>query len=318
MGSPDHNDMKREVLEGLSARQKQLSCKYFYDAYGSYLFEQICLQPEYYQTRTELSILRQAAPVVMADLEPDTLIEFGPGSIQKARVLLDALYRPGRGIAYVPVDVCEAVLSSAAADLASLYPEMEVSPVVSDFTNDCEMPPAKGRRLIVFLGSTIGNLSGTGALLFLKRIARLMGPQDRFLLGADMVKAKEVLEAAYNDRQGVTAEFNRNILNHLNRELGAHFDLSLFDHHAFYNENHRQVEMYLVANQDMEVMIDALGMTVTMARGETIFTETCRKYTKEDIEGMAAAAGLTSNRWFSDPQGWFSLVELALPGNGER
>jgi L-histidine Nalpha-methyltransferase len=318
VGGSDHNDMKQEVLHGLSARQKQLPCKYFYDAHGSYLFEQICLQPEYYQTRTELSILKEAAPVIMADLKPDVLVEFGPGNTQKVRVLLDALGRPGTGITYLPVDVCESILASAAGDLLALYPEMEVLPIVSDFTNDLEMPPAMGRKLILFLGSTIGNLTERETLSLLRRIARSMEPGDRFLLGADMVKPKDVLEAAYNDRNGITAKFNRNILNNLNRELGAHFNCSFFDHWAFYNDNQRQIEMHLKANRDMEVMIDALGLRVTMARGETIFTELCRKFGSDDIEKMAAATGLKVARWFSDPRQWFSLVELVLPNYQER
>jgi L-histidine N-alpha-methyltransferase len=318
MGGSDHNDMKREVLEGLSARQKQLPCRYFYDAHGSYLFEQICLQPEYYQTRTELSILKEAAPVVMAHPKPDVLIEFGPGNIRKVRVLLDALSRPGRGIRYIPVDVCESVLGSVAGDLLALYPEMEISPVISDFTGDLEIPPVRGRKLFIFLGSTIGNLTERETLFFLKRIAQSMESEDRFLLGADMLKPKDVLEAAYNDRRGITAEFNRNILNNLNRQLGAHFDLSFFDHCAFYNDNRRQIEMHLLANRDMEVMIDELGISMTMARGETIFTEQCKKYSREDIERLTAAAGLRIARWFSDPRQWFSLVELVLPNHQER
>jgi L-histidine N-alpha-methyltransferase len=318
MGGSDHNEMKREVLEGLSAPRKHLPCKFFYDDHGSYLFEQICLQPEYYQTRTELSILREAAPVVMAGLKPDVLIEFGPGNIQKARILLDALHVPGKGITYVPVDVCESVLTSAAGALLALYPHVEVYPIVSDFTADCEMPPVKGRKLLIFLGSTIGNLAEEEAHIFLKRIARSMERSDGFLLGIDMVKPKDVLEAAYNDGSGVTAEFNRNILNNLNHELGAHFDPSFFDHCAFYNDNLRQIEMHLRANQDMEVMIDALGIRVTMTRGETIFTELCKKYTRQDMLSMAETAGLKVARWFSDPQQWFSLVELVLPNHEER
>jgi L-histidine Nalpha-methyltransferase len=315
--SSKQDEMKRGVLEGLSARQKQLPCKYFYDAHGSRLFEQICLQPEYYQTRTELSILKQAAPTVMADLKPDVLVEFGPGNIQKVRVLLDTLPYPRTGVGYIPVDVCESALESAAGELLALYPEVTVLPVVSDFTADSEMPTVKGRKLIIFFGSTIGNLGDGEALAFLKRISGWMDSEDRFLLGLDMVKPKDALEAAYNDRRGITAEFNRNILGNLNRQLGAHFDLSFFDHVAFYNDDCRQIEMYLRANRDMEVLIDELDLRVTLVRGETIFTELCKKYSREDIGKLAESAGFRITRWFSDPQSWFSLIEFALPDSRE-
>jgi L-histidine Nalpha-methyltransferase len=318
VGVSDHSDMKRDVLEGLSASQKQLPCKYFYDARGSLLFEQICLQPEYYQTRTEISILKKAAPVIMADLRPDVLIEFGPGTIQKVRVFLDALCHREKGLRYIPVDVCESVLESAAEEFLTLYPEIEVYPIISDFTGDLEIPPVGGRKLIIFLGSTIGNLNERETLSLLKWIVRLMEPEDRFFLGADMLKPKDILEAAYNDRCGITAEFNRNILNNLNHNLGAHFNLSFFDHWAFYNDNHRHIEMHLRANRDMEVIIDALGLNVTIARGETILTELCKKYSKVDIRTIAAAAGLRIARWFSDSRRWFSLAELALPNYQEK
>ena len=318
MTDSERHIMKEEVREGLLAPQKRLPCKYFYDAHGSYLFEQICLQPEYYQTRTELSILEMAAPVVITDLKPDILIEFGPGNIQKVKVLLNALRHVKKGARYIPVDVCQPVLESAARDVTALYPDMTVLPVIADFTASCEIPPAEGQKLIIFLGSTIGNLGDAEALAFLLRVSRLMGPEDSFLLGADMLKPKDVLEAAYNDRCGITAEFNCNILRNVNRQLGAHFDLSFFDHVAFYNDDRRQIEMHLKANRDMEVMIDALGLTITLARDETIFTELCRKYSRADIEMLAGSAGLTITRWFNDPKEWFSLVELALPDHRER
>jgi L-histidine N-alpha-methyltransferase len=299
-----------EVREGLTTHQKFLPCKYFYDGRGSELFERICTLPEYYQTRTELSILRSAAAAIMGEMREGNLVELGSGANHKIRVLLDAANGTRRKIRYVPVDVCEPMLKRAAADLLARYPELAVFGIVADFTRDLDGIDVAGTKLIMFFGSTIGNFSEEDCIVFLRSVARSMTGSDRFLVGVDMVKDRGLMEAAYNDRQGITAQFNKNILNVINRELHADFDLSFFDHVAFYNDERECIEMHLKANRDVSATVADINLTVTMKKGETIFTEICRKFSRERLEQAASAAGLEIKRWFSDPREWFSLVEM--------
>jgi L-histidine N-alpha-methyltransferase len=306
----DREEMKREVLGGLTAPQKNLPCKYFYDSRGSVLFERICGLPEYYQTRTELSILRTAAPAIMKHFKGGNLIELGSGANWKIRALLDAADGTRSRIRYVPVDVCEPALRQAAEDLLERYPDLAVRGLVADFHRDMNRIMVSGDRMITFFGSTMGNLSEGESREFLESVSAAMNPCDRFLVGLDLVKPKEMLEAAYNDAQGVTAEFNKNILAVVNRELNASFDLSAFDHVAFFNEQRSRVEMHLRANRDLSVEIEDIGLHVAMQKGETIFTEMCRKFKKEDVVKMAAAAGLKVSRWFTDNRGLFTLAEF--------
>jgi L-histidine N-alpha-methyltransferase len=310
MTGSDRNEMKQEVLNGLTAPQKYLPCKYFYDSRGSALFEQICLLPEYYQTRTELEILTYYAPAIMQGLSEGNLIELGSGANWKIRVLLDAANGSRPGIRYVPIDVCEQVLRTASTELLDLYPGLAVLGIVADFTKDMDLLLVEGAKLITFFGSTIGNFNEKESRVFLRNIAKLMGRGDRFLVGMDMIKSKDVLEAAYNDAEGVTAEFNKNILTVMNRELRATFDLSSFDHLAFYNGERECIEMHLRANRDVAATIADVDLHMTMERGETIFTEICRKFSTMKVKQMAAEAGLMITRWFSDPREWFSLVEM--------
>ncbi len=303
------DDMKREVYEGLTAARKFLPSKYFYDARGSSLFEKICELPEYYQTRTELSILKHEADAIMRDTDGDTIIELGSGANRKIKALLDARNGLHSGLRYVPIDVCRSVLTRAAEELIVLYPDLKVQCIVADFTRRLHSLPFEG-NLIVLFGSTIGNFSEAEGGKFMRHIAASMGHGGRFLVGMDMVKPKDILEAAYNDSQGLTAAFNKNILNVMNRELKAHFDPADFDHAAFYDETRERVEMHLRANRDISVRIDALDMRVTMIKGETIHTEVCRKFKRETVERIATDAGLKIRRWFSDARGWFSLVEM--------
>jgi L-histidine N-alpha-methyltransferase len=311
----DRESMMQEIFDGLTAQQKYLPCKYFYDGYGSALFERICHLPEYYQTRTELSILRTAAPVIMKDLKQGNLIELGSGANWKIRTLLDAANGSRPNIRYVPVDVCEPALRQAAEDLTERYPELAVTGIVADFHRDMDRIMIDGDKLITFFGSTIGNFNEEEGRAFLENIAAAMTLRDRFLVGVDMIKPKEVLEAAYNDAQRTTAAFNRNILTVLNRELSAAFDPSLFDHVAFYNEKRECIEMHLRANREISADIGELDLHLSMKRGETIFTEICRKFSREKVEEMAAEAGLAITRWFTDEKGWFALVEM-MPENG--
>jgi L-histidine Nalpha-methyltransferase len=305
------SDIRRDVFRGLASGQKSIPSKYFYDAYGSHLFETICSLPEYYQTRTELSILKSSAAHIVRNLRETDIVELGSGSNLKIRTLLDACFKsPQADIRYVPVDLSESALTKSSVELLDSYPDLKILGIVADFTKHIEKIPSGRERLFVFFGSTIGNFSGEARIGLLKSVAKMMEPGDRFLLGIDMIKHVEALELAYNDRMGITAEFNKNILNVLNRELNADFALSNFEHVASYNACKEQVEMHLRANRSISVKINGLGIQVSMDPGETIHTEICGKFSRESAEVMTEAAGLRIDRWYSDPKGWFSLVEL--------
>lgn len=312
-----HEELKREIREGLTAHRKYLPCKYFYDGCGSALFERICRLPEYYQTRVELSILRTVAQTIMKDLNMGSLIELGSGSNHKIKILLDAANGSRSRIRYVPVDVCEPALKQAALDLLDCYPDLTVAGIVADFHRNMDRIMVEGDKLITFFGSTIGNFTRKESSAFLRNIANAMEPRDRLIMGMDMVKKKEILETAYNDAQGVTALFNKNILLNMNRELNASFDLQAFDHLAFYNEDRECMEMHLRANVNVSVPISALDLTVVIKKGETILTEICRKFRRSAVEEMAADAGLRITRWFADRKEWFALVEL-MKSQGAR
>lgn len=302
-------DMKREVREGLTAEQKYLPSKYFYDSRGSALFERICELPEYYQTRTELAILKKSSRQIMRELKEGNLVELGSGANWKIRHLLDAAGARSR-IRYIPVDVCESALVGAAEELLCLYPELSISGIVADFQREMDRIGLEGDSLITFFGGTIGNFSEAEGQKFLSGLADAMGKRDRLLLGLDMVKQKELLEAAYNDEQGITAQFNKNILSVLNRELNADFVPGAFEHLAFYNSATESIEMHLRARENISVEIAGLELDVTMKRGETVFTEISRKFRRETVEEMAREAGLTIANWYTDRKEWFSLVEM--------
>ncbi len=302
--------MAQDVLKGLTADQKYLPSKYFYDERGSKLFEEICNLPEYYQTRTEVGLLSTHAEDIVRGLRQGDLVELGSGANRKIRILLDALGPSRRADAqYVPVDVCGPALLESAAQLATVYPELRVNGIEADFTRDLHKLRSNRRKLVLFLGSTIGNLDEVEALSFLRDVAATLNPGDRFLLGLDMVKPVEIIEAAYNDSQNVTAEFNKNILLVINRELRATFNPADFDHVAFFNHEKERVEMRLRAGSDICVDVKALRISVELKNGETIRTEICRKFRRDSAEKMIRDAGMKISRWFSDPKGWFSLVE---------
>ncbi|MEW6351505.1 MAG: L-histidine N(alpha)-methyltransferase [Thermodesulfobacteriota bacterium] len=311
----DHatNTMAQEVLRGLMADQKYIPSKYFCDARGSKLFEVICGLPEYYLTRTELRLLSTHAKDIVRGLRDGDLVELGAGANWKIRRLLDALgplRRPH--VRYVPVDVCGAALRESAAQLTTVYPELRVNGAVADFTRDLHTLQSDRRKLVLFFGSTIGNLDDGEALAFLKNGAVMLNPGDRFLLGLDMLKPVHAIEAAYNDSRQVTAKFNKNILLVINRELRANFDPAGFAHIAFFEEEQERVEMHLRARRDMCVDINALRISVVLRQGETIRTEVCHKFCRDGAEKMIRDAGMEVSRWYSDPKGWFSLIE-AVP-----
>ncbi|MFH1114032.1 MAG: L-histidine N(alpha)-methyltransferase [Pseudomonadota bacterium] len=302
-----------DVVTGLMSRQKYIPSKYLYDARGAKLFEAICGLSEYYPTRTELHLLRTHAEEIVRGLGNADLVELGAGAHWKVTALLDALgpwRRPD--VRYVPVDVCGPALLESEARLTTVYPEVRVHGIEADFTRDLHRLRLDRPKLVLFFGSTIGNLDDAETSSFLLDVAAILNPGDRFILGLDMVKPVEIIEAAYNDGQNVTAEFNKNILLVINREFGADFDPDGFDHAAFFNTRYERVEMHLRARRDVSVELQDLRLSVALKKGETIRTEICRKFRRAGAEQMIRDAGMETTRWYSDPKGWFSLLE-AVP-----
>jgi len=311
--SPDRlKSFRDDVFEGLSREQKELPCKYFYDDRGSELFNTICGLDEYYPTRTETALL-QAHGREMADLiGPGVcLIEFGCGSLLKTRLLLDALRSPA---AFVPIDISADHLLQSAAALAADYPNLEVLPVVADFTRPVKLPDkarkASENRIGFFPGSTIGNFDHAGAADFLATVADMVGGGGALLIGVDLKKDEDILVRAYDDAQGVTAAFNRNVLERINRELGGCFDIETFRHRALYNGAEGRIEMHLVSEKDQTVTVHDRDFTFT--EGETIHTEDSYKYHVEEFSSLAAGAGFRSARTWVDGDGLFSLHYLTL------
>ena len=299
--------MAADVRIGLTKPFKELSPRYFYDERGSELFEAITETPEYYPTRAERAILEEHAPALVAAAgEPATLIELGSGSAAKTRVLLDAMRDSGSLRAYAPVDISEEITRSTAARIAAEY-DIAVHGMVCDFERDLERIPLSGPRLIAFLGGTIGNFEPQQRASFLARVANLLEPDDRFLLGTDLVKDSATLEAAYNDAGGVTAAFNKNVLAVLNARLGADFDLDAFEHVAFFDEENLFVDIRLRSLKRQMVTFRDLGMTVAFERGEEMRTEISTKFARTGLEGIYAEAGLALTDWWTDPEGLFGL-----------
>lgn len=308
--TPEADVVVREVLAGLAERPKRLPCKLFYDELGSRLFERICELDEYYLTRTELGLLDRHVAEISRLAGPNVrVVEFGSGASTKTRLLLDALERP---VAYVPIDIAREALEESAAAIELRYPELEVRPVCADYTLEVELPETHGaaRTLGFFPGSTIGNFEPKDAVTFLRRVRAHCGPNGLLLIGYDLKKDKKTLEAAYDDREGVTAEFNRNILRVLNREHGARFSLEAFRHRAVYDERHGRIEMHLVSTVRQRV---ALGSElVSFEAGEAIVTEHCYKYDFDQFRGLARKSGFEPLRTFTDPLERFAVELLAV------
>jgi L-histidine Nalpha-methyltransferase len=300
--------MLAEVAAGLAAPQKELSPKYFYDQRGSELFEAITRLPEYYPTRTERALLEGWMPELMAQLGTRTLIELGAGNAEKSRIILDAMRATGLGELYVPIDVSATFVSQTAAQLRHEYPGLTVEPAIADISVELNLPRRMPRpALFAFLGSTIGNFYPPAAIRLLARVRDAMGPGDRFLMGVDLRKDIARIEAAYNDSQGITAEFNRNMLLVLNHELGADFDPGAFEHRAFYDTVAHRIEMHLVSVRDQVVTIPGLD-PVAFSAGESIRTEISTKYDRGSVAALFAAAGLRIEAWPTDPTTPFGLV----------
>ncbi|MGZ4457322.1 MAG: L-histidine N(alpha)-methyltransferase [Nocardioides sp.] len=299
--------MARDVRAGLGADPKVLPPKYFYDARGSELFDDITRLPEYYPTRTERAILEERVGEVARLTGAQTLIELGSGTSEKTRLLLQALSEAGTLARFVPFDVDPAVLKDASAAVAAELPGVLVSPVVGDFEHHLGVLPTGGRRLLAFLGSTIGNLDPAQRAAFLRDVRATLGPGDSFLLGTDLVKAPERLVAAYDDAAGVTAAFNKNVLIVLDRDLAADFDPDAFEHVAVWDAEREWIEMRLRSRRDQVVRVGALDLEVAFAAGEEVRTEISAKFRRETVERELADAGLSLTAWWTDPAGDFAL-----------
>jgi L-histidine Nalpha-methyltransferase len=304
--------MAEDVREGLSCPFKELPPKYFYDERGSALFERITELDEYYPTRAERSILDARAGEIVAAAEPTTLIELGSGAASKTRCLLDAMRDAGTLETYVPVDISEEITRRAAAELVDEYEDIRVHGIICDYETHLERVPREEGALIAFLGGTIGNFRPAPRRSFLARIATLMYPGDRFLLGTDLVKDPAVLELAYNDRAGVTEEFNKNVLHVLNRELEADFEPDAFEHIAFWDAENEWMDIRLRSLAEQFIDLKALDMRTHFARNEEMRTEISTKFTRDRLEASYADAGLELVEWWTDPDELYAL-SLAKP-----
>jgi dimethylhistidine N-methyltransferase len=298
----------RDVLNGLSETQKTLPCQYFYDAAGSDLFEQITTLPEYYPTRTEIAILNAHAAEIAASLgEHVLMVEYGAGASTKTRILLDALQSPA---GYVPIDVSEEFLLHTAQALRTDYPDLPVHPVVGDFMIRFGLPnESTGRPVGFFPGSTIGNLNDDDILRFMSSARDLLGDGSQFLIGVDLRKDADILVPAYDDAAGVTASFNLNLLTRINRELGADFDLSAFEHHAIWNDTASRIEMHLVSQRSQSVKIS--GRTIHFDAGETIHTENSRKFSIDSLTPLFEQTGWNLNKQWLDERHYFAVLLLS-------
>lgn len=301
-------ELAADARQGLTATQKSMPPKYLYDARGSRLFERITGLPEYYQTRTERSILERVAPLIVDRIRPTVLVEFGSGSAFKTRVILEEMRRAGRLEGYGMLDVSESASRAAATELLRDYPELRIECVVTDFELEQPLPFPGSRRLVIFLGSTIGNLEEEAAEAFLRDVAGRLQSHDAFLIGFDLVKDVETLVRAYDDEAGVTAQFNLNLLRVLNRELDADFDLDAFQHRVRYDRDRARIEMHLVSELAQTVRLGALDLEIEFEAGETLRTELSHKYTRRSVEALLQETGLELDLWETDPDGLFALA----------
>jgi L-histidine Nalpha-methyltransferase len=305
--------LRADVRSGLTAMPKTLPPKYFYDARGSELFDEITRLPEYYLTRAETAILQRHAADIAGLSGCESLVELGSGTSAKTRLLLRALLDDGTLREFVPFDVDPAVLTEASEALDAEYPGLRVEPFLGDFERDLGALPRSGRRMIAFLGSTVGNLEPEPRAAFLAQVAAALRPGDTFLLGTDLVKDPRRLLRAYDDAAGVTAEFNRNILLVVNRELDADFAVEEFEHVALWDAEQEWIEMRLRPAREQRVTIGDLGLAVSFAAGEELRTEISAKFRRERIEAELAAAGLRTLRFWTDPDGDFGLTLAQSP-----
>jgi len=296
-----------EVLRGLTARPRRLPPKLFYDAAGSQLFDEITETAEYYPTRTERAILMESAGEMVRQTGKNlTLIELGAGSASKTQLLIQAVLRRQLRADFYPVDVSSSALQGALRSLNGHFPRLRVLPIVADYTHRLpELSSLAGRKLVLFLGSTIGNFEPEEAAEFLKNVQQSLAPGDALLIGFDLIKDRDVLHAAYNDAAGVTAQFNKNMLARINRELGATFDLDAFEHVAFWNRRKSRIEMHLESVYEQTVWIEDLGRGFHFEQGERIHTENSYKFNMSSIERLLRRAGFKLEKSWTDARGWF-------------
>jgi dimethylhistidine N-methyltransferase len=314
-GTPPHTtgrttgDFNRDVIRGLAQSPRSIPPKYFYDAEGSRLFDAICEQPEYYPTRTEKALLERYAGEIARLIGPGcALIEPGCGNCEKVRLLLDTL-RPD---IYIPIDISGEHLQNAARQIAASFPWLDVHAVCTDITDDLKLPfiPENTKRVVFYPGSSIGNFEPGEAVAFLRKLAAIAGGEGSMLIGVDLQKDAELLNAAYNDAGGVTAAFNLNLLHRINAELGGNLDVEAFDHRAFYNEKRNRIEMHLVSNIDQSIQID--GHRFDLRAGDPIHTEYSYKYTLDQFQSLASRAGFSQGSAWTDPEMLFSLHYLKV------
>lgn len=304
-----YKELEKDVREGLLHAPRSLPPKYFYDEFGSKLFEAICKTKDYYPTRTEYALLNNHASEIINIVKPQSCIELGAGTSTKSELLISQVNEQQRHLLYISIDVCKEVLIESAGRLLQTFPKLEVQSLVGEYLpaikalNQVDSP-----SLYIFIGSSIGNFSHSQAVELLKAVAQKMQPNDYFLLGLDRVKDKKILEQAYDDTEGVTAEFNLNVLTVLNNKLGSNFDIEKFTHQAIYNEEHQQIEMYLISKQNQEVSFPTLNKTIQLQSGEKILTEISRKYTKPSINQLLSESGLIEQKHFHPENEFFSLV----------
>ena len=313
-----NQEFAEDITLGLSAKSKYLKPKYFYDNTGSELFEEICRQPEYYLTRTEASILRTYSPTIARMQRNDSIaiIELGSGSSLKTRILLQAFLGTNqKSICYYPVDISHSILQNTVNMLSNEFPNLQIVGLPADFLEGIDKANQlishkniSAEKIIVFLGSSIGNFECKETELFLKVLAGKLNEDDSLLIGFDLHKSEKILSAAYNDSAGITAKFNLNILHRINKELGGEFDSSLFEHHAFYNKDNRRIEMHLVSTCKQHVHIREIDKTVDFELGESIHTENSYKYTLKQIDTLAKRCNLKVKKHFTDPNYWFDLA----------
>jgi L-histidine N-alpha-methyltransferase len=310
LGPGDERSLADDVLDGLTRPFKEIQPKHFYDARGGELFDRITELPEYYPTRAERAILETRGAEAVAELGAAEIVELGSGTATKTRILLRALHDAGTLRRYVPIDVTEGLVRSTAEELVDELPGLTVHGIVGDFERHLRHvpPPLAGPRIVAFLGGTIGNFPPGSRRRFLRAMAKLLRPgTDRLLLGTDLVKDVETLEAAYNDAEGVTAEFNKNVLRVMDRELDADFDVDAFEHVAFYDHDREWIEMRLRAQRRMDVHVGKLDLDISFAAREEMRTEISAKFTPERLRGDLAAAGLRPVEVMTDPDGLFAL-----------
>ena len=301
----------QEVISGWHQTPKTIPPRYFYDAQGSQLFEAICQLPEYYPTRTEASILQQYAPVIIESTKANELVELGSGSATKTRYLLDAYQNyTDAPLYYIPVDVSNSILQDSAEKLLADYPQLNIRGKVATYSQALARLANNsfGKRIIIFLGSSIGNFNGEECDRLINQVTSALNPGDYFLLGIDLQKPISILEAAYNDAQGVTAKFNLNMLQHLNQRFAGNFKLDLFKHQAIYNQAEQQIEMYLISQQQQTVNLNSLDLKIELAKDERILTEISRKFNLEKMAKYLSDRHLNLITSYSDPQQWFSLL----------